>query len=134
MSDKLYRPEDAEKLAKLHPDLKAVVLKFVELGGRFIIIETERGKAAQTKAHNTGHSNATFGKSPHNFRPALAVDLGPTNYPGKIGDYHNLAIGMFAAARELNIGITWGGDWKSLKDWPHFELKNWKNIKGTLAS
>ncbi|MEZ8481981.1 M15 family metallopeptidase, partial [Vibrio splendidus] len=26
------------------------------------------------------------------------------------------------AARELNVAIVWGGDWKSLKDGPHIEL------------
>lgn len=26
-------------------------------------------------------------------------------------------------AKSLNIPITWGGDWKTFKDFPHFELK-----------
>lgn len=134
MPVKLFRPKDATKLNKLHPDLKAVVLKFAENGGRFIVIETERGRAAQEKAHNTGHSNAKFGQSPHNFTPALAVDLGPHNYPGTIADYRELALGMFLAARELNIGITWGGNWVSLKDYPHFELAKWKVIPKKLAA
>lgn len=122
-----------EKLKKLHPDLLAVVLKFAEMGGKFIVVQTERGKADQTIAHNTGHSNATFGKSAHNYSPALGVDLGPINYPGHVDDYRTIALGMFAAARELKIGIVWGGDWKSIKDWPHFELFNWQKLKGKLV-
>lgn len=29
---------------------------------------------------------------------------------------------MKRAAKELGIPITWGGDWRSFKDGPHFEL------------
>jgi peptidoglycan L-alanyl-D-glutamate endopeptidase CwlK len=29
---------------------------------------------------------------------------------------------MKQAAYELNIKIEWGGDWKSFKDGPHFQL------------
>lgn len=28
-----------------------------------------------------------------------------------------------AVAKKLNINISWGGDWKSFKDYPHFELR-----------
>lgn len=126
---KLARAADVAKLALLHPDLRAIVERCASYGYRFIIIETVRDNAAQTRAHTSGHSNASFGQSPHNYNPALAVDLGPINYPGKIADYKELALGMTLAARELGIGLTWGGDWKSLKDWPHFELANWKIIK-----
>lgn len=128
MDNPLYRKKDIDKVNKLHPDLKAVVLKCAEMGTRFIVIETERGAKAQNAAKASGHSNARFGQSPHNYVPALAVDIGPSNYPGKISDYHELALRMQLAARELKIGITWGGDWHSLKDWPHFELANWKII------
>lgn len=125
----LYRPKDRSKLLLLHPDLLRVVERFEQNGGQFIVIETLRGKAAQEAAHNAGHSNARFGQSPHNYNPALAVDLGPTNYPGIVPkDYNKLRDGMEKAARELGIHIVWGGDWHSLKDWPHFELANWKLI------
>lgn len=38
--------------------------------------------------------------------------------------YSQLAVAMKTAAKQLNIEIVWGGDWKSLKDGPHFELKD----------
>ena len=28
-----------------------------------------------------------------------------------------------AVAKDLKINIEWGGDWKTFKDYPHFELK-----------
>lgn len=37
-------------------------------------------------------------------------------------DYAYIAKLMKQAAIELNIPIEWGGDWKSFKDGPHFQL------------
>jgi len=39
--------------------------------------------------------------------------------------YNKLALVVKAEARRLGIKVTWGGDWKSLKDGPHWEL-DWK--------
>ena len=36
--------------------------------------------------------------------------------------YEKIAKAMKQAAYELNINIEWGGDWKSFKDGPHFQL------------
>ncbi len=36
--------------------------------------------------------------------------------------YYTLAGEVKAAALELGIPITWGGDWKTFKDGPHWEL------------
>lgn len=31
-----------------------------------------------------------------------------------------------------SIGLEWGGDWKSIKDMPHFQLPNWGSTTSTL--
>lgn len=129
MDVKLRRANDREKFDLLHPDLQRVIARFSHYYPDYILIESERGKAKQEEAHKHGHSNAHFGQSPHNYVPALAADIGPYKYPGVLGDYHNIAIAMFAAARDVNVAIEWGGDWKTLKDWPHFQLAHWKTIK-----
>lgn len=36
--------------------------------------------------------------------------------------YHKIAEAMKRAANALGVPIVWGGDWKSFKDGPHFEL------------
>lgn len=36
--------------------------------------------------------------------------------------YHKIAEAMKRAAKALGVPIVWGGDWKSFKDGPHFEL------------
>jgi peptidoglycan L-alanyl-D-glutamate endopeptidase CwlK len=55
-----------------------------------------------------------------------AVDLGAYVGGSVRGDwplYNKIAIAMKAAAIELQIAIEWGGDWKSFKDGPHFQLR-----------
>lgn len=37
--------------------------------------------------------------------------------------YEKIAEAMFSAAKELNVEIRWGGNFKQLKDGVHFELK-----------
>jgi peptidoglycan LD-endopeptidase CwlK len=36
--------------------------------------------------------------------------------------YKTFADVMKRAAKELGLSIEWGGDWKSFKDGPHFQL------------
>ena len=42
--------------------------------------------------------------------------------------YRKLAVFVKQAAKELNVPIEWGGDWKSFKDGPHWQLP-WKDYK-----
>lgn len=36
--------------------------------------------------------------------------------------YEQIAVAFKRASAELGIPVEWGGDWKSLKDGPHFQL------------
>lgn len=38
-------------------------------------------------------------------------------------NYEKISKAMFKAAEELGVEIEWGGNWKSFKDGPHFQLK-----------
>ena len=63
-------------------------------------------------------------KSKHNYYPSKAVDVVP--FPldwNDIKAFELLANVVKAKALELNIEVTWGGDWVSLKDYPHWEIK-----------
>lgn len=63
-------------------------------------------------------------KSKHNYFPSKAVDVVP--FPldwNDIKAFELLAKVVRAKALELNIEVTWGGDWVSLKDYPHWEIK-----------
>ena len=75
-------------------------------------------------------TKAVAGSSPHNY--GLAWDFAPI-VNGKI-DYNNLDLFRKCGeiAKKLNFeGYTleWGGDFKTIKDFPHIQLKNWKNYK-----
>ena len=58
-----------------------------------------------------------------------AVDLGAL-LEGKIRWdwplYHEIAAAMKEAARELEVEIEWGGDWRNFPDGPHFQLSRAK--------
>ncbi len=52
-----------------------------------------------------------------------AVDLVP--FPvdwNDLSKFRVIAVAMKAAAKELNVQMSWGGDWRTSKDYPHFEL------------
>lgn len=64
-------------------------------------------------------------KSNHNYLPSRAVDVVP--YPldwNDIAAFKKLGEVAKRKAKELGIKISWGGDWQSLKDYPHFEEAN----------
>lgn len=86
-----------------------------------------RGKEEQEKAYKDGKSRAHFGQSPHNFNPSYAIDVCP--YPidwYNLNRFADLAYVVKLKARELGIEVLWGGDWSSLKDYPHWEIKSWQ--------
>lgn len=115
-------------LDQLHNDLQLLCLEAIERIDFSLICGT-RGKEEQEKAFDEGKSKAHYGQSPHNFEPARAFDFTP--YPCDWNDvegFKRVAKVIMDCAKELHIDITWGGDF-SFKDYPHFELTNWRNIK-----
>ncbi len=63
-------------------------------------------------------SNARGGYSNHNF--GLAFDIGVFENGKYMGESPKYAqLGPIGVA----IGLAWGGNWKSLKDTPHYELR-----------
>ena len=64
-------------------------------------------------------------KSNHNYLPSRAVDVVP--YPldwNDISAFKKLGEVVKRKAKELGIKISWGGDWQTLKDYPHYEEAN----------
>ena len=75
-------------------------------------------------------TKAKAGSSPHNY--GLAWDFAPI-VNGKI-NWDNLD--LFRKCGEISKKISfdgytleWGGDFKTIKDFPHIQLKNWKQYK-----
>jgi hypothetical protein len=123
-----------ERLKTCHPDL-IILMTYALATSRidFTIVCGERDKAAQEAAFIQGNSRARFGQSPHNYSPSLAVDICPWADGALQWNNHqlfdSLAEHIKTTAKRLGIEVTWGGDFKSIVDKPHFELKNWKKIK-----
>lgn len=121
-------------LIKVHPDLVRVVrLAAKKTAVDFTITCGARTYAEQVRLFEikaTRTMNSRHLIAPNGFSHAvdLAAMLGTTirwDWPL----YAKLAVAMKAAANELAIPITWGGDWKSFKDGPHFELP-WATYPG----
>jgi len=113
------------RLEGVHPDLVRVVKKAASMSDLdFTVLEGLRTVARQKqlfaqKATKTMNSRHITGH---------AVDLAPM-LGGKVSWdwplYNRLAKIVKAAAVAENVPITWGGDWRTFKDGPHWELP-WK--------
>ena len=109
-----------KNLAGVHPDLVKVVRLAAERAV-FVVTEGLRTPERQAQLVAAGASKTT--KSRH--LTGHAVDLAAL-----VGDeirwdwplYKKLADVMKQAAQELNVPIEWGGDWRTFKDGPHFQL------------
>lgn len=110
-------------LAGVHEDLVRVVKRAAELSPvHFTVIEGLRTVARQRQLVASGASQTMNSR----HITGNAVDLAPHDANGAIVFdwplYHRLAPAMKQAAAEFGVSITWGGDWVSFKDGPHFEL------------
>lgn len=116
-----------ERLDTLHPDLAAVVRKAAkQMPWDVAVLETVRTRQRQQHLVDTGASQTM--RSRHLPGPdglARAVDLAPAP-EGQISWawplYHELASYMKDAADQLEQTIEWGGDWRTFKDGPHWQL------------
>jgi peptidoglycan L-alanyl-D-glutamate endopeptidase CwlK len=114
-----------KNLIGTHPDLARVVEKALTITEiDFGVIEGLRTRAKQKKLFDKGAS--TTMNSRH--LTGHAVDLvalidGHVRWDWAL--YSRIAYAIKEAAKDLNIPIEWGGDWKSFKDGMHFQLP-WK--------
>lgn len=85
-----------------------------------------RTKDEQEKAYKDGKSRAKFGESKHNVFPSKAIDICPypINWDDKDPRWTEMALNAMWCSGKLNISIKWGGTFKSIKDYPHFEIEN----------
>lgn len=89
-----------------------------------------RGPEEQNRAHAEGKSRARFGQSKHNSVPSMAVDVAP--YPIDWNDWKrwkDLSVVVkrhwhaIDEEKRAQFSLHWGGDWTSLVDGPHWELR-----------
>ncbi|WP_137806803.1 M15 family metallopeptidase [Pseudomonas sp. G(2018)] len=117
-------------LPEVQPYAVALIQKAALNGIQAKVISGHRTYAEQDALYAKGRpdngpkvTNAKGGQSNHNF--GIAFDIGifeGTDYLGSSPKYK--ALGLLG----MDLGLDWGGNWKSFKDQPHFQLRpSWAN-------
>jgi peptidoglycan L-alanyl-D-glutamate endopeptidase CwlK len=117
-----FSARSESRLAGVHPDLVRVVRKALTLSPvDFAVIEGLRTTERQAELLKAGASRTMNSR----HITGHAVDLAPF-IAGSIRwdwpPFHQIAKAMKDAAAAEGVAIVWGGDWRTFKDGPHFEL------------
>ncbi|EPX8764768.1 TPA: M15 family metallopeptidase [Yersinia enterocolitica] len=110
-------------LRGIHPDLVLIVRRALTLSTvDFRVIEGVRTSERQRQLVRNGSSKTLNSR----HLTGHAVDLAPmvnNQIPWEDwSTFHLVAKAMKQAAKEMELPLQWGGDWKTFKDGPHFEL------------
>ncbi len=126
-----------KRLEGVHPDLVRVAHHAIGITTvDFCVLEGVRAfyrqkllfKAGASQTLNSRHIPATPRATPEMGPVSHAIDLGAWVDGMVRWDwplYYLIADAMSTAAKEERITLTWGGDWSTLKDGPHYELPRW---------
>lgn len=119
------------RLDGAHPDLVRVIKHAATISDiDFTVLEVLRTPERQRRLMASGATRTM--KSRHLPHPgdgkSRAVDIAPM-IVGEVSwawpHYHRLAAIIKRAAAEIGVPIEWGGDWRTFKDGPHWQLP-WK--------
>lgn len=112
-------------LKGVHRDLVKVVRRAAEISDvDFTITQGLRTLAEQRRLVAKGASQTMNSRHLTGHAVDVAAKVGSKirwDWPL----YSKIAKAFKKAARELGIPITWGGDWRTIKDGPHFQL-SWR--------
>ena len=126
----------ATRLKLAHPLLQKVMTA-ARKEVVFVVLDSQRGRAAQELAFRQKHSKVHFGHSAHNWSPALALDVAPLPVNWKnTKPFAELAKVVLRLAKEMNVPLRWGADWnmngkttdEKFLDMPHYELHPWRDF------
>lgn len=111
-----------KRLEGIHPDLRRVMDRAIATTDiDFTVLEGLRAMSRQRKLVASGASRTL--RSRH--LTGHAVDIAPL-VDGRVSwdwpIYHRLAPTIKKAAQDVGVKIEWGGDWRSFKDGPHWQL------------
>ena len=117
-----FSSRSLRKLEGVHPDLVAVAHRALEITEvDFLVTEGLRTREKQIELVKAGASRTT--RSRHLTGHAIDVAAwvaGEVRWDWPL--YAEISRAFKQAAAELKVPIVWGGDWKSFKDGPHYEL------------
>lgn len=120
-----------KRLVGVHPDLQKVINKAAELSDmKFIVTEGLRSVERQRQLVKAGASKTMNSRHITGHAVDLAVWV-DTDGDGVVDNgeirwdwplYAKLSKIVKAAAQAVGVTIEWGGDWRSFKDGPHYQL------------
>ena len=117
-----FSSRSLRNLEGVHPDLVAVAHRALQLTEvDFLVTEGLRTREKQIELVKAGASRTT--RSRH--LTGHAIDVAAWVAGGVRWDwplYDEISRAFKQAAFELKVPIVWGGDWKSFRDGPHYEL------------
>lgn len=123
-----------ERLNTCHPDIIKVCNELIKQFD-FSVLEGYRGEKAQNAAYERGNSHVRYPNSAHNKKPSLAVDIAPYKKTiphidwGDLGRFREMIYRFDAVAAvlrergEIKSHFEYGAFWKTIKDFPHIEIK-----------
>ena len=118
-------PRSKQRLKGVHTDLVKVVERAIEISTiDFTVLEGLRTPERQKALLEAGASQTLNSR----HITGHAVDLGAwvdNQVDWSWPLYHKIAAAMKDAAKQVDVPIEWGGDWK-MKDGPHWQLP-WKD-------
>lgn len=120
---RIFGSRSLKNMTGIHPDLRLVLDKALQDSPLdFVVIEGLRTVERQKQLVASGASQRMDSR----HITGHAVDLLPIGTNGKPAFdwplYNQLGPAVKKAAADLGIELDWGGDWKTFKDGPHFEL------------
>jgi peptidoglycan L-alanyl-D-glutamate endopeptidase CwlK len=106
----------------LHPDLVKVLDRFIQITPIDVTVLEGRRSLDRQRALVAKGASKTM-NSRH--LTGHAVDIAPLD-DGSVSWawplYHEIAPVMKRAANDVGVLIEWGGDWRTFKDGPHWQL------------
>lgn len=122
-----FSKRSLDNLNTVHKDLARVAhlaLKYTSVD--FVVTEGVRTLARQKELLASGASTTLNSRHLAHPSDGLSRALDVAAYVNGVRWdwplYDKIAHAFKRAAAELKVPIVWGGDWKSFKDGPHFEL------------
>lgn len=111
-----------QKMVGVHQDLVNVILLAADLSAvEFVVTEGLRTVERQAQLVKAGASKTMNSRHITGHAVDLAARVnGEIRWDWSL--YDKIADAVKLAALRLKIPIEWGGDWKSFKDGPHFQL------------
>ena len=121
-------PTGLAKLDGAHADLRKVILRAAAISDMdFTVLEVLRTVERQKQLVAKGASKTMKSRHlPHvGDGKSRAVDVAPLD-DGQVSWawplYYRLAKIIKQAAVDVGVTVEWGGDWRSFKDGPHWQL------------